>query len=136
MDSKTCHFLCKGPHKNRQLLLQLLAALGVKRMDPALLQKCLSSTGLALDMLGALLVAIDAMRGFTGIKATVGATWDTLGELPKETEEYKKHIKINKIIIIFGLWCFVFGFGLQLLSNWPEWKISQLLGMPVECLCT
>ncbi len=27
MDSKTCHFLCKKPHKNRQLLRQLLAAL-------------------------------------------------------------------------------------------------------------
>ncbi len=86
-------------------------------MEPALLQKTLSSTGLLLDMVGAFLLAVDFWRKFKGTKATVGKSWSTISDPPQETADFKKHIKFNTNIAFAGLLFLMAGFLLQLLAG-------------------
>jgi hypothetical protein len=51
-------------------------------MNPAFLQKVLSSVGLAMDMVGAFLVAIQVFRKFRGIKTVLGKTYGTMHDPP------------------------------------------------------
>lgn len=58
-------------------------------MTILLLQKSMNSTGLVLDIIGAILVANEIFRRFRGTRLTVGQSWSTMTDPPKETEAFQ-----------------------------------------------
>jgi hypothetical protein len=114
------------------------APLGNK-LNPAILQKVLSSVGLAMDMVGATLVAAEAVRRFKGIKTTLGQTYGTFLNPPEETEEFKAWNKTNFRFSICGLVLLFLGFLLQFASNWvttPQPSpvtTSELFALKARC---
>jgi hypothetical protein len=73
-----------------------------------------------MDMIGALLVATEAVRRFKGIKTTLGQTYGTFLHPPKETEEFKVWSKANFRLSICGLFLLFLGFLFQLAGNWAK----------------
>jgi len=96
-------------------------------MDILLAKKLLNSAGLAMDIVGAILVANEVVRRFRGIRITVGQSWSTMTDPPQETEEFQSWSRRTFRIMRLGLISLVAGFILQALSNWVE-EIQCLLG--------
>ncbi len=71
-----------------------------------------------MDMVGAILVGIEAFRRFKGTKLVLGQTYGTFLNPPTETEEFKSWSKRNLIIAWSGLGLLFLGFGLQIVANW------------------
>ena len=87
-------------------------------MNPETVQKLLNSVGLAMNTVGAFLVATEAVRRFKGIKTRLGQTYGTFLNPPEETEEFKAWSKTNFWLSISGLVLLFLGFLFQLASNW------------------
>lgn len=96
-------------------------------MEPVLTQKLLNSIGLFMDIVGAFLVASEVVRKFHGIKLTVGQSWDTMTDPPKETEEFKSWSERTFWIMKLGLFFLTVGFLLQIAANWTR-EILVLFG--------
>jgi hypothetical protein len=69
-------------------------------------------------MVGAALVAAEAVRRFKGIKTTLGQTYGTFLNPPEETGEFKAWNIANFRFTMWGLVLLFVGFLLQLASNW------------------
>ena len=90
-------------------------------MDAILAQKIIISTGLIMDMVGAVFVAIEAVRKFKGTMFVLGQDWTTMSDPPKKTEEYRLWDQSHTRIMRVGLLLLLFGFLLQIFGNWvPE----------------
>lgn len=104
-------------------------------MDQAgvvIIQKICNSIGLILDVIGAVLVAIEVTHRFDGVKHQSGSgtvmNVESVGGLVsitaprriKETEEYIKYQLDNYFKMKCGLICLVVGFFFQITSNWID----------------
>ena len=72
--------------------------------------------GLVFDILGAILVAIDVIRGYEGDKIIQGSQTDTTP--PKEPQSYASYKKQTRILMIIGLFLLAIGFALQACALW------------------
>ena len=88
-------------------------------MELSIISKCINSSGLALDIFGAWLVAWEVVSQFKGDKHKSLPTWEGALGPPQETDFYKKHEKNKYLKMKIGLACLTLGFILQILSNWP-----------------
>jgi hypothetical protein len=89
-------------------------------LDPATLQKILSSAGLFLDLIGASMLAVEVFRRFRGIRLVAPQTYHELTSAPKESDEYKTWEQTNFRYHFWGLILLALGFLLQLASNWAS----------------
>lgn len=79
-------------------------------------------------MVGATLVAGEAVRRFKGIKTILGQTYGTFLNPPEETGEFKAWNITNFKFSICGLVLLFLGFLLQFASNWVT--INQITQQP------
>jgi hypothetical protein len=76
----------------------------------------IASIGLAFDMVGAVLVAIEVVRVYRGpIAGTIENTWEESGQ---PTFEFQRFEKKKRQIMGTGLGFLLFGFLLQIIALW------------------
>ena len=81
-------------------------------------QYILNIIGLSFDMLGAILVAWEVASQFKGKKFhDIGQAQCSNITYSPETEEYQKYIGTKEKKMKIGLACLLFGFSLQIVSN-------------------
>lgn len=77
-----------------------------------------TTIGLAFDIIGALLVAIEVVKKFDGDQFVVGQTYDTMTDPPKKTPAFVKWEIFKYKTMKLGLTLLIFGFILQIVGTW------------------
>lgn len=83
-----------------------------------MISQWLSTIGLIIDMIGALLVAYEVVKKFDGTQFVVGTTYDTVTDPPKKTGEYVLWEIRKYKFMSAGLIALLFGFFLQIIAVW------------------
>ncbi|MBB3189074.1 hypothetical protein [Halomonas cerina] len=80
----------------------------------------LTTMGLSLDMVGAVLVASEVVKTFKGPTTIDGGDSGTLGGgfSPKVNPEYTKYEKRRRGFMGVGLVCLLLGFAIQIVGAW------------------
>lgn len=81
---------------------------------------CLSSAGLLLDIVGAILIAYEIWAPFRGTKYRDDITFDESNEPVRETNEFASWNKRKYKLMVIGLGLLSIGFGLQLAANFVK----------------
>ncbi len=92
-------------------------------MNTYLIAKIINSVGLVFDMFGAWLVAWEVIKQYKGKKYASHDSSHSVGGInedrsPTDTPEFKKHEHEKYRYMKIGLIFLLFGFGLQIVSNW------------------
>lgn len=88
-------------------------------MSPENIPRVINSVGLAFDIVGAWLVAIEIVKKFKGEKYEKNPSLFAADDPPFDSTEYKKWELLKLMYMKLGLGCLTVGFILQILSNWP-----------------
>jgi hypothetical protein len=88
-------------------------------MSPKSIPKIINSVGLAFDIAGAWLVAIEVVNKFNGNKYEKDPSLFAADEPPYDSAKYKEWESVKHKYMWSGLICLTIGFVLQILSNWP-----------------
>ena len=82
------------------------------------MQAVFNSVGLFFDIIGAILVATEVVNQFKGNKYRDNLTIDEMDKPARETKQYKIWERCKYQRMKWGLIFLVFGFILQIFSNW------------------
>jgi uncharacterized membrane protein len=103
-------------------------------MTPQILQASINTAGIALTMIGALLIAVDVTRQYKGhshepivqsFKDPDGFEDEGIVQQPPKTKEYLKWESTNKKLMLVGLILIFLGGTLQILASWHYVNASK-----------
>jgi len=89
-------------------------------MNPSTISKCINSSGLVFDIVGAWFVAWEVVVQYKDNKHKKLTSWEGALGPPQETYAYKKYEETKYLKMKIGLILLTIGFILQIFSNWPS----------------